>query len=381
MTGDIFIYGPIGTETGEISFDNVSAQIAQNKEAKELTLHIITPGGDVFEGEAIYNSLLNTGKKITTQIEGTCASIGTLLAAAGSRIVMNKTGRFMIHNPQITGLNQSVDSRGLRKVAAQLDQIKTLLINVWASRPGIKVDKDKLWELYDNETWLTAEEAQEAGFIDETTDAIKAVAKIDFTKFKNNMEKDTVFQNLMKRLTNALSTIKVKNEAREALQDGKIIVVLTEDDDWTGKQVIYEDGTPLPAGDHTLASGKSITVDDTSTITAVKEAEVENKNDMDKDKEIEELKAQLAQAQEASQKANNETASAKAETVKFQNKLTGLEKEFLALKEIAEKTFGDVKPNHKGPVNKAPNNQEAADPMGDMALDFYKGRNLITTEE
>ena len=51
MKGDIFIYQPIGTERGEISSDNVRAQIEQNKGASELVVHIISPGGDVFEGD------------------------------------------------------------------------------------------------------------------------------------------------------------------------------------------------------------------------------------------------------------------------------------------------------------------------------------------
>ena len=118
MAGHIFIYGGIGLDQREheISADNVRQQINENKSESELIVHLISPGGDVFEGEAIYNALKNSGKKITTHIEGTCASIATLIAAAGSNIIMNKTARFMIHNPKISNMQTAADSRDLRHV-------------------------------------------------------------------------------------------------------------------------------------------------------------------------------------------------------------------------------------------------------------------------
>jgi ATP-dependent protease ClpP protease subunit len=375
MAGDIFIYGGIGTERGEISSENVRAQIEQNKGAEELVLHIISPGGDVFEGESIYNALKNTGKKITTHIEGTCASIATLIAGAGDRIVMNKTARFMIHNPKVSGMASAADSRMLRSVAEQLDQIKGLLINVWDKKTSI--GKEKLWELYDNETWLTAEQAEQMGFIDESVDAIKAVAKVDFTKFQTNMENKNVVSGLIKRITNAL---KFKNEMTETLEDGRVVVVMSEDGDFAGKQVIFEDGSPVPAGEHKLASGKTLVVDGASTITEVKEAEpVDNskvEQDMEKDKEIENLKAQLAEAQAKAQEAVAQVTTAKAETLKFQNKVTSIEKDFLALKEEALKTVGEKVEVGSGPVFKNTGSVQDFDPMGEEARKFYKNRNL-----
>ena len=207
MTGHIQIYGGIGTERNETSFENVKSQLDAEKGSEELAVHIMSPGGDVFEGEGIYNLLKNANKPITTYIEGTCASIATLIAAAGDKIVMNRTGRFMIHNPKISGLNSQADARDLRHVANQLDKIKTLLIDVYDRKTTL--GKPKLWELYDNETWYTADEAKTAGFVDEVVDAIKAVAKVDF-KHYNEMKNE----GLWKKIQNLFQLNKFKAEGR-----------------------------------------------------------------------------------------------------------------------------------------------------------------------
>jgi len=379
MAGQIFIYGGIGLDVRnhEVSSQDVRNQIDQNKAESELVVHIISPGGDVFEGEAIYNALKNSGKKITTHIEGTCASIATLIAAAGDTIIMNKTARFMIHNPKITGMQSAADSRDLRHVADQLDQIKTLLINVYLNKTGL--GKEKLWELYDNETWLTADEAVTMGFIDESVDAIKAVATVNLTKFK--MKKT---ESLWAKFANMLSTF--KNAFTEALADGRVIVVESEDEDWTGKKVSFEDGSPVPAGEHQLASGKKIMVDDQGNITAVTEAEApaDKQQNEEMDNKIKELEAQLAEAKTAKETAEataaaaqSQAASANAKALKFENRVSAIEKDFLKLKEEAGITVGDTKDLPKGPVFKNANQEQKGDPMGDFALQFYKNRNLV----
>ncbi len=386
MAGHIFIYGGIGLDVRqhEISAQNVRDQIEQNKTEDELIVHIISPGGDVFEGEAIYNALKNTGKKITTNIEGTCASIATLIAAAGDKIIMNKTARFMIHNPKITGMQSAADSRDLRHVADQLDQIKTLLINVYQSKTGLT--REKLWELYDNETWLTADDAVRMGFIDESVEAIKAVATVNLKTFK--MKKDATFWAKMQSAFDAFKSF--KNSFTEALADGRVIVVESEDEDWTGKKVTLEDGTPLPAGEHELASGKKISVDDAGTITAVTDAPApaDKQQTEDMDNKIKELEAQLAEAKTAKETAEAavktaqaQAATAEAKAMKFENRVAGIEKEFLKLKEEASKTMGDTSDLPKGPVNKMPKKQVEADPMGQEALKYFRNRNMIQQQD
>ncbi len=382
MTGHIFIYGNIGTRLGEVSLKSVKSQI--EKDASDYIVHLFSGGGDVFEGYGIYNALKNdtNGKKVTVQIEGICASIATLIAAAGTNIIMNRTGEFMIHNPHITDLKG--DARELRSVANQLDKIKSILIDVYERRTGLP--KEKLWELYDNETWLTAEEAKTMGFVDEAVDAIKAVATVDLNKFKMQ-QKENSFVRFIRNLA-GLKSFKAQYE--ETLADGRVIYVMSDDEDWTGKQVVLaETGEPLPAGTHELASGKSITTDDAGVITQVGDAapaaeqEAEKANE-DMNNKIAELEKQLAEAKQAqaSAEAAAKEASGKAEqaqqaSAKFENRFNEMSKDFLQMKEQMSKTFGETEElTTKGPAFKG-KKEEIEDPMGAEALQFLQNRNLI----
>lgn len=385
MTGHVFIYGSIGTDRGEISHQNVLSQLQEPdvKSASEIVVHLISPGGLVTEGEAIYNALKNTKKKITTQIEGTCASIATLIAAAGDKVIMNKNARFMIHNPQIAGL--SGDANKLRHVATQLDQIKTLLINVYDQKTSL--GKEKLWELYDNETWLTAEQAEQMGFVDESVDAIKAVAKVNLNQFTMDSKENW----LVKAFKNFLSLPKIKNQFEETLADGRKIYVMSDDENWTGKQVVSETGEPIEPGEHALASGKVLVVGDGSVITEVKEgaAPEDKQKDEEMDNKIAELESQLAEAKAAKDKAVAEATAAKTEAAtqktavaKIENRMKELEQKYLNLAEEAGKTVGDRTEPPKGPVIKnVDDKNDKFDAMGDEAFKFFKNRNLISNEQ
>lgn len=383
MMGHVFIYGGIGTGRGEISFQNVNNQLSlpENVDAKEVTVHIISPGGDVFEGEAIYNALKNSGKKIITHIEGTCASIATLIAGAGHKIIMNRTARWMIHNPKISAITEASDSRELRHVANQLDQIKTLLIDVYDRKTTL--GKEKLWELYDNETWLTAEQAETMGFIDESTDAIKAVASINL----KHLRMEAKDKSLLGAIKNLFGLKKFKNEFTETLADGSKIIVISDDGDWTGKQVVREDGAPIEPGDYTLAeSGTVITIDANSTITKVTEApppeEAEKPEDMEKIKQLEE---QLAAAKASQAAAEAKVAaldqSTSAITAKFEARFKELEDKDKKREEDNKKPVGTMPAVKRGPVLVNSGGEDDYDAMGEDALKFYKTRNMLRNEQ
>lgn len=377
MTGHIFIYGEIGRGIGQVSVRNVQSQIEPGK--SDYVLHLISPGGDVFEGFGIYNLLKNTGKKITTHIEGVTASIATLIAFAGEKLIMNKTAEFMIHNPYITDLKG--DSEDLKNAATQLDKIKSLLIDVSgrrAIRNGKSMTTEELSALYDRETWLTSTEAYNMGFVDEVQDAIRAVATIDLKRIK--MEKNDGW--IKSALSKLFKNKSFKNEFTETLEDGTKVVVMSEDGDWTNKPIMTEAGDQMAPGDYKLSSGKVITVGDGSTITQVTEAapvdnaekpKEENTEDMTK---IQELEAQLAAAkagQAAAEAKASEVAAAQSQlSAKFENKFKELEAKM-------SETVGE-KPNlKKGPsfINLDDPAREY-DPMGEYALEVLTSRNRLT---
>lgn len=374
--GHIFVYGEIGTGAGQVSQKLVKSQI--DKSSEKYVVHIFSPGGDVFEGYGIYNAIKNdtNGKPVEVHIEGLCASIATLIAASGQKIIMNRTGQFMIHNPHISDLKG--DAGKLRSVADQLDQIKSILINVYKSRTGLT--DEKLWELYDNETYLTADEALKMGFIDESVDAIKAVARLDLNNFK--MEKKSLWGQIKALLA------QIKNEAA-TLADGTVIEVLTEDGEWVGKQVMTADGNPLAPGDHPLVDGRVLVIGDGGMISEVREAEApaDKQKTEEMDNKIQELEAALAAAKAekdtalaAAQAAKTEATQATAKASKFENRVSMIEKEFLTLKEQMGKTFGDNSDLPTGPSVKNLG-RDSADPLDSYMNTFYKNRNLLPNEE
>lgn len=372
MTGDIRIYGEVGKH---VTFQNVLAAI-DPKKYDSYDVHIMSPGGDVFDGYAIYNALKNTGKPITVYIEGLCASIATLIAAAGDKIIMNKQSQFMIHNPMISGT--AGDANELRNVAAQLDKIKTQLIDVYQKRTNLSMEQ--LWAMYDKETWLTPEQAQEMGFVDEVAESLKAVAT---AKFKPISKMNDKILNLIGRLTNFLGNGDVKNQVPETLQDGTTIVVLSEDGDFTGKQVVYEDGTALPDGNYTLSSGKVLVVS-SGVITEIQDAPMEDKSQdavkpdalAEAQAKLDAATAEIANLKSALEARNGATATAEAKAKKFENMLKTVQTDLEKIKNTS--VGGDKKPDLG--VNKHPMDMPAIeqyDPMGEEILKNLRSRNLV----
>lgn len=380
----IFIDQVIGTEKSEISADRVLSQL--NPESETIYIHFNTPGGDVYEGFRMYNGILNfkanTGKKIIGIVDSVCASIGTLVLAACDEIVMKTVSQMMIHNPHTKAEG---DANKFRGIADQLDKIKHLLIGVYQKRTGLP--EEKLWELYDNTTWLNASEAKQLGFADEVEDAIKAVAKINIENFMDQ----TKFEQLLGRFKNLIGLTKIRNEFTETLTDGRVIVVMSEDGDWVGKQAILEDGSPLEDGTYTTQSGKAITVaggniTDVQAAPAQEAPKEDNKN-QEMENKVKELEAQLAEAKAALETATNQAKSneqravtAEANTLKIQNRVTQIEKDFIRLKEEASKTVGDTTPPPAGPVIKnlaGTSNVQDYDPMGEEVKKQLKNRRLI----
>lgn len=147
-----------------ITAKSISRVLTTNADAKAITLRINSPGGDVFEGTAIYNLLRAHSAKVKVQIIGLAASMGSILALAGSHVSMAANAMMMIHDPWSFAIGSGDD---MRKTAGMLDKVKETLLNVYAAHSSF--DREKLAAMMSDETWLTADEAKVAGFVDEIT--------------------------------------------------------------------------------------------------------------------------------------------------------------------------------------------------------------------
>lgn len=161
---EVWIYEQIGEDfwSGEgVTAKGFQKEISAIK-AKQIDLHINSPGGAVFDGVAIYNLLKQHPANVTTYIDGIAASIASVIALAGDRVVMAENALYMMHNPFGMVMGNAGDMRAMADV---LDKIRGTMTNVYAGKSG--KPEDEINSLLDAETWMTADEALEAGFIDE----------------------------------------------------------------------------------------------------------------------------------------------------------------------------------------------------------------------
>lgn len=175
---EITLYDEIGF--WGISADDVRRALDEIT-APEIRLRINSPGGEVFDGLAIYNDLLAHPAAVTVEITGIAASIASIIAMAGDTIGIADNGFFMIHNAWTFAWG---DRHDLLATAAVLNQIDGALALTYAARTGGELAD--MAELMDSETWLVGAAAVEAGFADQTIpgddDDVAEVAPVDGTR-------------------------------------------------------------------------------------------------------------------------------------------------------------------------------------------------------
>ncbi|SUT93652.1 Clp-like protease [[Actinobacillus] rossii] len=182
----------------EIGFWGVTAQqFAKDLKAlgnnlKQINLHIHSPGGDVFDGIAIYNLLKNHPANKTVYIDGLAASMASVIAMAGNEIIMPENAMMMIHKPW--GI-QGGDADDMRKYADLLDKVESTLITAYTAKTG-KSETD-LAEMLKEETWLTGKECIEQGFADKLADPLVAMACIQSKKLEDYTNMPETIKNML----------------------------------------------------------------------------------------------------------------------------------------------------------------------------------------
>jgi ATP-dependent protease ClpP protease subunit len=159
-TATIYLYDMISADWG-VSALSVIEAIAQAGDAKILNVHINSPGGDVFEGRAIMAALSAFKGKTVARIDSLCASAATSIALACDEVVMADGAFFMIHNA--SGMAWG-DKQTLRDTADVLEKVEGAIVRDYVQKTG--KEESEIRALMDAETWFTANEAMEHGFVD-----------------------------------------------------------------------------------------------------------------------------------------------------------------------------------------------------------------------
>lgn len=177
-TAEVWIYDEIGfwgTTAGDFIRE------LSGVTASKIVLHLNSPGGDVFDGIAIFRALKDHPATIEARVDAIAASIASVIAMAGDRIVMTQHSMMMIHEPFALVIG---DANDMRKQADVLDKLADTLAGIYAARAGGDVAE---WRAaMTAETWYRDQEAVDAGLADEVVaDMAAAQDSFDLSHFRN----------------------------------------------------------------------------------------------------------------------------------------------------------------------------------------------------
>lgn len=168
---EISIYDNIGGFG--ISANEFIAELdSLGEDVETINLRIASGGGSIVEGNTIYNALKRHGARVVTHIDSLAASMASVIAMAGDEVRMAENALLMIHNPWTVSMGGADQ---LRKDADLLDKMEANIRNSYARS---NLSAEELDAAMEAETYYTAEEAKEAGFIDEIDNANLAAASI-----------------------------------------------------------------------------------------------------------------------------------------------------------------------------------------------------------
>ena len=159
----LFLNGTIAEESW--FDDNVTPQLFKdelNAGTGDITVWINSPGGDCVAAAQIYNMLMDYKGNVTVKIDGIAASAASVIAMAGTKVLMSPVSMMMIHNPATVAFG---DSAEMQKAIDMLNEVKESIINAYEIKTGMS--RTKLSHLMDSETWMDANKAVELGFADE----------------------------------------------------------------------------------------------------------------------------------------------------------------------------------------------------------------------
>ncbi|RYF07353.1 MAG: Clp protease ClpP [Comamonadaceae bacterium] len=157
----ISIYDAIGESwdgTG-VTSKRIGAALRSIGAGKDVTVNLNSPGGDFFEGVAIYNLLRQHEGKVTVRVMGLAASAASVIAMAGDEILMGDGAFLMVHNAWAVAVGNRHD---MRDAADRLEPFDASMASVYAARSGISTAEAAA--LMDKETWIGAAQAVEDGF-------------------------------------------------------------------------------------------------------------------------------------------------------------------------------------------------------------------------
>ena len=136
-----------------------------------ITIWLNSPGGDCIAASQIYSMLMDYADEVTVKVDGIAASAASVIAMAGTKVLMAPTALMMIHNPMTLAWG---DRSEMTKAIEMLDEVKESIVNAYEIKTGMS--RAKISHLMDAETWMNANKAIELGFADDILEDKKKCA-------------------------------------------------------------------------------------------------------------------------------------------------------------------------------------------------------------
>ena len=220
---DMYIYGDVEgdyydwwtdtTFVSETSANHFRDELAKYPDAKQINIYINSYGGSVFEGTAIYSQLKRHPAEKVVYVDGFACSVASVIAMAGDRVIMPRNTMMMIHDAWSFAIG---NAKQLRKAADDLDAIMAGNRQAYLVKSNGKITEEKLIELLEAETWLTADQCLEYGFADETLgqEADLTQAKQMLSKVNQSLEQQLSYNKAIAAQARELANLTQKTEPK-----------------------------------------------------------------------------------------------------------------------------------------------------------------------
>lgn len=174
-----------------------------------ITVWINSPGGDCVAASQIYAMLMDYPGEVTVKVDGLAASAASVIAMAGTKVLMAPTAMLMIHNPMTAAFG---DSAEMQKAIEMLTEVKESIINAYEIKTGLS--RSKLARLMDEETWMNAKRAIELGFCDGLLESNNAAEPVVAFVFSRRACDNALYN----KLTNAMPNTEEEGRSVEELK-------------------------------------------------------------------------------------------------------------------------------------------------------------------
>ena len=192
----LFLNGTIAEESW--FDDDVTPQLFKdelNSGSGDITVWINSPGGDCVAAAQIYNMLMDYKGNVTVKIDGIAASAASVIAMAGTKVLVSPVSMLMIHNPMTAAFGNSDE---MQRAIEMLGSVKDSIINAYEIKTGLS--RAKLSHLMDAETWMDANKAVELGFADEIMQRSTETENVAASTVSMLYSKANVVNSLMEKI-------------------------------------------------------------------------------------------------------------------------------------------------------------------------------------